>query len=120
MYKGDHSRKLNLSEYGFRLPSCLDNRPLKFEEWEKMRPKTVFMSATPGEWEIEKSKGFLIEQLVRPTGLTDPICEIKAAYSQVDDLMNECKKCIEKSVKYSDVCPVCECTIYKEIFKYGW
>jgi excinuclease ABC subunit B len=97
MYKGDHSRKLNLSEYGFRLPSCLDNRPLKFEEWEKMRPKTVFMSATPGEWEIEKSKGFLIEQLVRPTGLTDPICEIKAASSQVDDLMNECKKCIEKS-----------------------
>ena len=75
----------------------MDNRPLKFEEWEKMRPKTVFMSATPGEWEIEKSKGFLIEQLVRPTGLTDPICEIKAAYSQVDDLMNECKKCIEKS-----------------------
>lgn len=97
MYKGDHSRKLNLSEYGFRLPSCLDNRPLKFEEWEKMRPKTVFMSATPGDWEIEESKELLIEQLVRPTGLTDPICEIKAASSQVDDLMNECKKCIEKS-----------------------
>ena len=97
MYKGDHSRKLNLSEYGFRLPSCLDNRPLKFEEWEKMRPKTVFVSATPGAWEIEKSKGSLIEQVVRPTGLTDPICEVKAAFSQVDDLMNECKNCIKKS-----------------------
>jgi len=97
MYKGDHSRKLNLSEYGFRLPSCLDNRPLKFEEWEKMRPKTIFVSATPGDWEIEESKESLIEQVVRPTGLTDPICEIKAASSQIDDLMNECKKCIEKS-----------------------
>ena len=97
MYKGDHSRKSNLSEYGFRLPSCLDNRPLKFEEWEKMRPKTVFVSATPGEWEIKESNNLIIEQVVRPTGLTDPICEIKPASSQVDDLMNECKKCIEKS-----------------------
>ena len=97
MYKGDHSRKLNLSEYGFRLPSCLDNRPLKFEEWEKMRPKTVFVSATPGDWEIKESKESIIEQVVRPTGLTDPICKIKPASSQVDDLMNECKKCIEKS-----------------------
>ena len=97
MYKGDHSRKSNLSEYGFRLPSCLDNRPLKFEEWEKMRPKTVFVSATPGEWEIKESNNLIIEQVVRPTGLTDPICKIKPASSQVDDLMNECKKCIEKS-----------------------
>ena len=97
MYKGDHSRKSNLSEYGFRLPSCLDNRPLKFEEWEKMRPKTVFVSATPGEWEIKESNNLIIEQVVRPTGLTDPICEIKSASSQVDNLMNECKKCIEKS-----------------------
>ena len=97
MYKGDHSRKSNLSEYGFRLPSCLDNRPLKFEEWEKMRPKTVFVSATPGEWEIKESNNLIIEQVVSPTGLTDPICEIKPASSQVDDLMNECKKCIEKS-----------------------
>ena len=97
MYKGDHSRKSNLSEYGFRLPSCLDNRPLKFEEWEKMRPKTVFVSATPGEWEIKESNNLIIEQVVRPTGLTDPICEIKPASSQVDNLMNECKKCIEKS-----------------------
>ena len=97
MYKGDHSRKMNLSEYGFRLPSCLDNRPLKFEEWEKMRPKTVFVSATPGDWEIKESNESIIEQVVRPTGLTEPICKIKAASSQVDDLMNECKKCIEKS-----------------------
>ena len=85
MYKGDHSRKMNLSEYGFRLPSCLDNRPLKFEEWEKMRPKTVFVSATPGDWEIKESNESIIEQVVRPTGLTDPICKIKAASSQVDD-----------------------------------
>ena len=97
MYKGDFSRKSNLSEYGFRLPSCLDNRPLKFEEWEKMRPKTIFVSATPSDWEIKQSDGMLIEQVVRPTGLIDPECEIKQASSQVDDLMNECKICIEKS-----------------------
>ena len=97
MYKGDFSRKSNLSEYGFRLPSCLDNRPLKFEEWEKMRPKTIFESATPSDWEIKQSDGMLIEQVVRPTGLIDPECEIKQASSQVDDLMNECKICIEKS-----------------------
>ena len=97
MYKGDFSRKSNLSEYGFRLPSCLDNRPLKFEEWEKMRPKTIFVSATPSDWEIKQSDGMLIEQVVRPTGLIDPECEIKPASSQVDDLMNECKICIEKS-----------------------
>ena len=97
MYKGDFSRKSNLSEYGFRLPSCLDNRPLKFEEWEKMRPKTIFVSATPSDWEIKQSDGMLIEQVVRPTGLIDPKCEIKPASSQVDDLMNECKICIEKS-----------------------
>ena len=97
MYKGDFSRKSNLSEYGFRLPSCLDNRPLKFEEWEKMRPKTIFVSATPSDWEIKQSDGMLIEQVVRPTGLIDPECDIKQASSQVDDLMNECKICIEKS-----------------------
>ena len=97
MYKGAFSRKSNLSEYGFRLPSCLDNRPLKFEEWEKMRPKTIFVSATPSDWEIKQSDGMLIEQVVRPTGLIDPECEIKPASSQVDDLMNECKICIEKS-----------------------
>ena len=97
MYKGDFSRKSNLADYGFRLPSCLDNRPLKFEEWEEMRPKTIFVSATPGEWELKKSKKLLVEQLVRPTGLIDPRCEIKPAKSQVDDLINESRKCISKS-----------------------
>ena len=97
MYKGDHSRKMNLSEYGFRLPSCLDNRPLKFEEWEKMRPQTIFVSATPGNWETEQSTGAVVEQVVRPTGLIDPICEVRPASNQVDDLMNECKKVISKS-----------------------
>ena len=97
MYKGDRSRKSTLAEYGFRLMSCLDNRPLKFEEWEKMRPQTIFLSATPGEWEIKQNNGDVVEQVVRPTGLIDPICEIKPVSNQVDDLMNECKKVILKS-----------------------
>ena len=97
MYKGDRSRKSTLSDYGFRLLSCLDNRPLQFEEWEKMRPQTVFLSATPGEWEIQQTKGVIVEQVIRPTGLIDPKCEIKPASNQVDNLMYECKKCIEKS-----------------------
>ena len=97
MYKGDRSRKSTLSDYGFRLLSCLDNRPLQFEEWEKMRPQTVFLSATPGEWEIQQTKGVIVEQVIRPTGLIDPKCEIKPASNQVDNLMFECKKCIEKS-----------------------
>ena len=77
MYKGDHSRKLTLSEYGFRLPSCLDNRPLKFEEWEMFRPQTIYVSATPGEWELDKTNGVFVEQLVRPTGLIDPKIIVK-------------------------------------------
>ena len=97
MYKGDRSRKSTLAEYGFRLMSCLDNRPLKFEEWEKMRPQTIFLSATPGEWEIKQNNGDVVEQVVRPTGLIDPICEVKPVSNQVDDLMNECKKVILKS-----------------------
>ena len=97
MYKGDRSRKSTLSEYGFRLMSCLDNRPLKFEEWETMRPQTIFVSATPGNWEIEQTKGIIVEQVVRPTGLTDPVCEIRPVSNQVDDLMHECKKVISKS-----------------------
>ena len=97
MYKGDRSRKSTLAEYGFRLMSCLDNRPLKFEEWEKMRPQTIFLSATPGEWEIKQNNGNVVEQVIRPTGLIDPICEIKPVSNQVDDLMNECKKVILKS-----------------------
>lgn len=91
MYNGDHARKVTLSEYGFRLPSCQDNRPLKFEEWDKMRPQTVFVSATPAEWELERTGGAFIEQVVRPTGLTDPQVIIRPVENQVDDLMAECR-----------------------------
>ncbi len=97
MYKGDRSRKSTLAEYGFRLPSCMDNRPLKFEEWDLMRTQTVFVSATPGPWELEQTKGKYIDQVIRPTGLIDPPVEIRPAKNQVDDLMHECKKVIEKN-----------------------
>ncbi len=97
MYKGDHSRKLTLSEYGFRLPSCLDNRPLKFEEWEMFRPQTIYVSATPGDWELDKTNGVFVEQLVRPTGLIDPKIIVKPTSNQVDDLIDECKKEIKKN-----------------------
>ena len=97
MFKGDRSRKSTLAEYGFRLPSCMDNRPLKFEEWDLMRTQTVFVSATPGPWELEQTKGKFIDQVIRPTGLIDPPVEIKPAKNQVDDLMHECKKTIEKN-----------------------
>ena len=96
MYRGDRNRKTTLSEYGFRLPSCLDNRPLKFEEWDKMRPQTIFVSATPGDWELEQSKGVFSEQVIRPTGLTDPLCIIRPVENQVDDLMEECRKTAAK------------------------
>ena len=97
MYKGDRSRKSTLAEYGFRLPSCMDNRPLKFEEWDLMRTQTVFVSATPGPWELEQTKGKFIDQVIRPTGLIDPVVEIRPAKNQVDDLMHECKKVIENN-----------------------
>jgi excinuclease ABC subunit B len=97
MFKGDRSRKSTLAEYGFRLPSCMDNRPLKFEEWDLMRTQTVFVSATPGPWELEQTKGKFIDQVIRPTGLIDPPVEVKPAKNQVDDLMHECKKTIEKN-----------------------
>jgi len=90
MYKGDYTRKKTLSDYGFRLPSCMDNRPLKFEEWDMMRPQTVFVSATPSEWELKQSKGVFAEQIIRPTGLIDPPIFIRPAKNQVDDLLNEC------------------------------
>jgi len=99
MYKGDRSRKSNLAEYGFRLPSCMDNRPLKFEEWDAMRTQTVFVSATPGPWELEQVKGKFVEQIIRPTGLIDPPVEIKPAKNQVDDVMHECKKTIDKNFR---------------------
>ncbi|WP_075506374.1 excinuclease ABC subunit UvrB [Candidatus Pelagibacter communis] len=97
MYKGDRSRKSTLAEYGFRLPSCMDNRPLKFEEWDLMRTQTVFVSATPGPWELEQTKGKFIDQVIRPTGLIDPVVEIRPAKNQVDDLMHECKRVIENN-----------------------
>ena len=97
MYKGDRSRKSTLAEYGFRLPSCMDNRPLKFEEWDMMRTQTVFVSATPGPWELEQTKGKYIDQVIRPTGLIDPVVEIRPAKNQVDDLMHECKHVVENN-----------------------
>lgn len=96
MFRGDRNRKSTLSEYGFRLPSCLDNRPLKLEEWEKMRPQTIFVSATPGDWELEQSHGSFAEQVIRPTGLADPVCLVRPVENQIDDLMEECRKTIAK------------------------
>ncbi|MBC7496175.1 MAG: excinuclease ABC subunit UvrB, partial [Sphingomonadaceae bacterium] len=92
MSRGDHRRKLTLAEYGFRLPSCIDNRPLRFEEWEAMRPQTVFVSATPGKWEMEATGGVFVEQVIRPTGLIDPPIEIKPVEDQVEDCINEARK----------------------------
>jgi excinuclease ABC subunit B len=99
MFKGDRSRKSTLAEYGFRLPSCMDNRPLKFEEWNMMRTQTIFVSATPGPWELEQVKGKYIDQVIRPTGLIDPPVEVRPAKNQVDDLMYQCKKTIEKNYR---------------------
>ena len=99
MYKGDFSRKSNLSEFGFRLPSCKDNRPLKFEEWDKMRPETVFVSATPSDWEMEQTHGEFVEQVIRPTGLVDPICTVKPATNQIDDIIAECKEAIKNGYR---------------------
>ena len=91
MYRGDYNRKSTLAEYGFRLPSCVDNRPLKFEEWDAMRPQSIFVSATPGPWEMERTGGVFVEQVVRPTGLIDPECIVRPVETQVDDLLGECR-----------------------------
>ena len=99
MYKGDRTRKHTLSEYGFRLPSCKDNRPLKFEEWELMRPQSLFISATPGPWELKKTQGVFTEQIIRPTGLIDPEVEIRSAKNQVEDLISESKKIIKNKYR---------------------
>lgn len=92
MYKGDFRRKSTLAEHGFRLPSCMDNRPLKFEEWDAMRPQSVFVSATPSKWELEQSGGVFTEQIIRPTGLVDPMIEIRPVETQVDDLLDEVRR----------------------------
>jgi len=99
MYKGDHTRKKTLSEYGFRLPSCMDNRPLKFQEWDAMRTQTIFVSATPGPWELEQTSGKFIDQVIRPTGLCDPEVQIRPAKNQVDDLLAECKDVAKKNFR---------------------
>ncbi|MCC6827787.1 MAG: excinuclease ABC subunit UvrB, partial [Novosphingobium sp.] len=99
MAKGDHRRKLTLAEYGFRLPSCIDNRPLRFNEWDAMRPQTVAVSATPGHWEMEQTGGVFAEQVIRPTGLIDPPVEIRPVEDQVQDCINECRETAAKGYR---------------------
>ncbi|MGB0411152.1 MAG: excinuclease ABC subunit UvrB [Pikeienuella sp.] len=99
MYKGDYRRKFTLAEHGFRLPSCMDNRPLKFEEWDAMRPQSVFVSATPSAWELERAGGVFAEQIIRPTGLIDPPVEIRPVDTQVDDLLDEVKKVAQQGYR---------------------
>jgi excinuclease ABC subunit B len=99
MYRGDRARKMNLVEHGFRLPSALDNRPLNFEEFNKIIDKVVYVSATPGDYELRETGGLITEQIIRPTGLVDPIVEVRPATHQVDDLVGECKKVIEQGFR---------------------
>ncbi|GHE89668.1 UvrABC system protein B [Aliiroseovarius zhejiangensis] len=99
MYRGDYRRKYTLAEHGFRLPSCMDNRPLKFEEWDAMRPQSVFVSATPGSWELEQTGGVFAEQVIRPTGLLDPEVEIRPVDMQVDDLLDEVRKVADRGMR---------------------
>ena len=99
MYNGDRARKTTLVEHGFRLPSALDNRPLKFEEWEDLRPQTIFVSATPGEFELERASGKYVRQVIRPTGLTDPECFIRKTENQVDDVIEECRVVIKEGYR---------------------
>ncbi len=96
MYGGDHSRKLNLVEYGFRLPAAIDNRPLRFEEFESLTPEIIFVSATPADYELEKSEGIVVDQLIRPTGLLDPPIDVRPSLNQIDDLMEEIQQRVEK------------------------
>ncbi|MFT5180526.1 MAG: excinuclease ABC subunit B [Alphaproteobacteria bacterium] len=99
MFRGDLSRKSTLADFGFRLPSCIDNRPLKFEEWYEMRPDTIYLSATPSDWEMEQTGGVFAEQIVRPTGLIDPVCIIRPVETQVDDLIAECREVAAKGMR---------------------
>jgi excinuclease ABC subunit B len=99
MFRGDYRRKSTLAEYGFRLPSCMDNRPLRFEEWDAMRPQTIYVSATPGSWELEQTGGVFTEQVIRPTGLVDPPVLIRPAATQVDDLIDETRKVVAQGYR---------------------
>ncbi|MGE3528480.1 MAG: excinuclease ABC subunit UvrB [Methyloceanibacter sp.] len=99
MFRGDYRRKSTLAEYGFRLPSCMDNRPLRFEEWDAMRPQTIYVSATPGGWELEQTGGVFAEQVIRPTGLVDPPVLIRPASTQVDDLIDEVRKVVAQGYR---------------------
>jgi excinuclease ABC subunit B len=99
MSRGDHRRKITLAEYGFRLPSCIDNRPLRFNEWDAMRPQSVYVSATPGAWEMERTGGVFTEQVIRPTGLIDPPVEVRPVDSQVDDLVHEARETARKGYR---------------------
>jgi excinuclease ABC subunit B len=116
MFKGDFRRKATLAEYGFRLPSCMDNRPLRFEEWDAMRPLTVAVSATPGNWEMEQSGGVFAEQVIRPTGLIDPPVEVRSARSQVDDVLGEIRETAQKG--YRTLCTVLTKRMAEDLTEY--
>ncbi|MGF0538054.1 excinuclease ABC subunit UvrB [Agrobacterium sp. ES01] len=116
MYRGDFRRKATLAEYGFRLPSCMDNRPLRFEEWDAMRPQTVAVSATPGSWELEESGGVFAEQVIRPTGLIDPPVEVRAAKTQVDDVLGEIRDTAAKG--YRTLCTVLTKRMAEDLTEY--
>jgi excinuclease ABC subunit B len=120
MFRGDYRRKFTLAEYGFRLPSCMDNRPLKFEEWEAMRPQTMHVSATPGPWELDKAGGVFVEQVIRPTGLIDPPVEVRpvsaGGASQVDDVIAECRETARKG--YRVLCTVLTKKMAEDLTEY--
>ncbi|MDR7027714.1 excinuclease ABC subunit UvrB [Rhizobium rosettiformans] len=116
MYRGDFRRKATLAEYGFRLPSCMDNRPLRFEEWDAMRPQTVAVSATPGNWEMEASGGVFAEQVIRPTGLIDPPVEVRSAKTQVDDVLGEIRETAQKG--YRTLCTVLTKRMAEDLTEY--
>ena len=116
MYRGDFRRKATLAEYGFRLPSCMDNRPLRFEEWDAMRPQTIAVSATPGNWEMEQAGGVFAEQVIRPTGLIDPPVEVRPARSQVDDVLGEIRETAQKG--YRTLCTVLTKRMAEDLTEY--
>ncbi|MGO4194134.1 excinuclease ABC subunit UvrB [Rhizobium sp. YAF28] len=116
MYRGDFRRKATLAEYGFRLPSCMDNRPLRFEEWDAMRPDTIAVSATPGSWEMEQAGGVFAEQVIRPTGLIDPPVEVRSARSQVDDVLGEIRETAAKG--YRTLCTVLTKRMAEDLTEY--